>query len=187
MKQWQPALVICVNCLPEAACQASWFLLVCLPQLAFQRRLTQSLHAQYCERRAYYAASTLGGGCACVRSCPGRGRSAHASSFISNPLRLKKRCPGFCAALPCPGCFAGTCAARRGTGTSPVLALSVPLPPPPAHPPTHPPQPQPQPPPPTHPPDSPCLGLTNADQRITEDVERFSHTISELYSYTFKP
>ncbi|KAL4450021.1 hypothetical protein ABPG77_010690 [Micractinium sp. CCAP 211/92] len=59
-------------------------------KLAFQRRLTQSLHAQYCERRAYYAASTLG-------------------------------------------------------------------------------------------------GLTNADQRITEDVERFSHTISELYSYTFKP
>lgn len=33
----------------------------------------------------------------------------------------------------------------------------------------------------------PCPGLTNADQRITEDVERFSHTISELYSYTFKP
>lgn len=59
-------------------------------KLAFQRRLTQSLHAQYCEHRAYYAASTLG-------------------------------------------------------------------------------------------------GLTNADQRITEDVERFSHTISELYSYTFKP
>ncbi|KAL4452337.1 hypothetical protein ABPG75_007999 [Micractinium tetrahymenae] len=59
-------------------------------KLAFQRRLTQSLHAQYCEHRAYYAASTLG-------------------------------------------------------------------------------------------------GLTHADQRITEDVERFSHTISELYSYTFKP
>lgn len=30
-------------------------------------------------------------------------------------------------------------------------------------------------------------GLTHADQRITEDVERFCHTISELYSYTFKP
>lgn len=53
-----------MNCLPEAACQG--FLLLCLPQLAFQRRLTQSLHAQYCERRAYYAASTLGGGCACA-------------------------------------------------------------------------------------------------------------------------
>ncbi|KAI7844147.1 hypothetical protein COHA_002282 [Chlorella ohadii] len=30
-------------------------------------------------------------------------------------------------------------------------------------------------------------GLTHADQRITEDVERFAHTVSELYSYTFKP
>ncbi|KAL3151953.1 hypothetical protein ABBQ32_001078 [Trebouxia sp. C0010 RCD-2024] len=30
-------------------------------------------------------------------------------------------------------------------------------------------------------------GLTNADQRITEDVEKFSYNISELYSYTFKP
>lgn len=29
-------------------------------------------------------------------------------------------------------------------------------------------------------------GLTNADQRITEDVEKFSYNISELYSYTFK-
>ena len=32
-----------------------------------------------------------------------------------------------------------------------------------------------------------AAGLTGADQRITEDVERFSHAISELYSYTFKP
>lgn len=30
-------------------------------------------------------------------------------------------------------------------------------------------------------------GLTHADQRITEDVEKFAHTVSELYSYTFKP
>lgn len=30
-------------------------------------------------------------------------------------------------------------------------------------------------------------GLTNADQRITEDVEKFAYNISELYSYTFKP
>ena len=30
-------------------------------------------------------------------------------------------------------------------------------------------------------------GLTSADQRLTEDVEKFSHSISELYSYTFKP
>ena len=30
-------------------------------------------------------------------------------------------------------------------------------------------------------------GLTSADQRLTEDVEKFSHAISELYSYTFKP
>lgn len=29
-------------------------------------------------------------------------------------------------------------------------------------------------------------GLQNADQRITEDVEKFAFTISELYSYTFK-
>eukprot|EP00271_Cylindrocystis_brebissonii_P004309 TRINITY_DN15947_c0_g1_i1.p1 TRINITY_DN15947_c0_g1~~TRINITY_DN15947_c0_g1_i1.p1 ORF type:complete len:753 (+),score=122.92 TRINITY_DN15947_c0_g1_i1:336-2594(+) len=30
-------------------------------------------------------------------------------------------------------------------------------------------------------------GLSNADQRITEDVEKFSAAISELFSYTFKP
>lgn len=30
-------------------------------------------------------------------------------------------------------------------------------------------------------------GLTHADQRITEDVEKFSFAISELYSHTFKP
>lgn len=30
-------------------------------------------------------------------------------------------------------------------------------------------------------------GLTNADQRITEDVEKFAFSITELYSYTFKP
>lgn len=30
-------------------------------------------------------------------------------------------------------------------------------------------------------------GLTGADQRITEDVEKFSYAVSELYSYTFKP
>jgi hypothetical protein len=30
-------------------------------------------------------------------------------------------------------------------------------------------------------------GLTNADQRMTEDVEKFAFSISELYSYTFKP
>ncbi|KAK9828245.1 hypothetical protein WJX74_005419 [Apatococcus lobatus] len=30
-------------------------------------------------------------------------------------------------------------------------------------------------------------GLTHADQRITEDVEKFSFSIAELYSYTFKP
>ena len=29
-------------------------------------------------------------------------------------------------------------------------------------------------------------GLTHADQRITEDVEKFSFSIAELYSYTFK-
>ena len=29
--------------------------------------------------------------------------------------------------------------------------------------------------------------MTNADQRITEDVEKFAFCISELYSYTFKP
>ena len=30
-------------------------------------------------------------------------------------------------------------------------------------------------------------GLTSADQRLTEDVEKWAHAISELYSYTFKP
>ena len=30
------------------------------------------------------------------------------------------------------------------------------------------------------------VGLNNADQRITEDVEKFAFAISELYSYTFK-
>lgn len=30
-------------------------------------------------------------------------------------------------------------------------------------------------------------GLTGADQRITEDVEKFCGCVSELYSYTFKP
>lgn len=30
-------------------------------------------------------------------------------------------------------------------------------------------------------------GLTSADQRLTEDVEKFAFAISELYSYTFKP
>lgn len=30
-------------------------------------------------------------------------------------------------------------------------------------------------------------GLSNADQRITEDVQKFASAISELYSYTFKP
>ncbi|KDD75960.1 ABC transporter, partial [Helicosporidium sp. ATCC 50920] len=30
-------------------------------------------------------------------------------------------------------------------------------------------------------------GLQGADQRITEDVDRFAHAVSELYSYTFKP
>mmetsp|Transcript_1337 Transcript_1337/g.3997 ORF Transcript_1337/g.3997 Transcript_1337/m.3997 type:complete len:758 (-) Transcript_1337:479-2752(-) len=30
-------------------------------------------------------------------------------------------------------------------------------------------------------------GLTNADQRITEDVEKFSFAIADLFSYTFKP
>lgn len=35
-----------------------------------------------------------------------------------------------------------------------------------------------------------CLrpaGLTHADQRITEDVEKFAYSISELYGHTFKP
>jgi len=30
-------------------------------------------------------------------------------------------------------------------------------------------------------------GLTSADQRLTEDIEKFAHSVSELYSYTFKP
>lgn len=30
-------------------------------------------------------------------------------------------------------------------------------------------------------------GLSNADQRITEDVQKFASAISELFSYTFKP
>lgn len=30
-------------------------------------------------------------------------------------------------------------------------------------------------------------GLTNADQRITEDVEKFAFTVADLFSYTFKP
>lgn len=29
-------------------------------------------------------------------------------------------------------------------------------------------------------------GLTHADQRITEDVEKFCYSISELYAHTFK-
>lgn len=29
-------------------------------------------------------------------------------------------------------------------------------------------------------------GLTNADQRITEDVEKFAFSITELYNHTFK-
>lgn len=33
----------------------------------------------------------------------------------------------------------------------------------------------------------PVAGLTAADQRITEDVEKFAGTAAELYSYTFKP
>ncbi len=33
-----------------------------LIQLAFMRRLTHHLHQHYCSHRAYYAASTLGGG-----------------------------------------------------------------------------------------------------------------------------
>ena len=32
-----------------------------------------------------------------------------------------------------------------------------------------------------------CAGLTNADQRITEDVEKFCFAVADLYSYTFKP
>jgi ABC-type uncharacterized transport system fused permease/ATPase subunit len=32
-----------------------------------------------------------------------------------------------------------------------------------------------------------CAGLTNADQRITEDVEKFAFTVADLFSYTFKP
>lgn len=34
---------------------------------------------------------------------------------------------------------------------------------------------------------NPAAGLTNADQRITEDVEKFCFSISELYGHTFKP
>ena len=30
-------------------------------------------------------------------------------------------------------------------------------------------------------------GLTHADQRLTEDVEKFTAAVAELYSYTFKP
>ena len=30
-------------------------------------------------------------------------------------------------------------------------------------------------------------GLTHADQRITEDVEKFCFAVADLYSYTFKP
>lgn len=29
--------------------------------------------------------------------------------------------------------------------------------------------------------------MTHPDQRLTEDVEKFCYSISELYSYTFKP
>lgn len=29
-------------------------------------------------------------------------------------------------------------------------------------------------------------GLTHADQRITEDVEKFCFSVSDLYSHTFK-
>ena len=36
-----------------------------LIQLAFMRRLTHHLHQHYCSHRAYYAASTLGGGGRC--------------------------------------------------------------------------------------------------------------------------
>ena len=32
-----------------------------------------------------------------------------------------------------------------------------------------------------------AAGLTGADQRITEDVEKFSAAIADLYGYTFKP
>jgi ABC-type uncharacterized transport system fused permease/ATPase subunit len=32
-----------------------------------------------------------------------------------------------------------------------------------------------------------CAGLTHADQRITEDVEKFCFAVADLYSYTFKP
>lgn len=30
-------------------------------------------------------------------------------------------------------------------------------------------------------------GMTSADQRITEDLEKFCFAISDLYSHTFKP
>ena len=33
----------------------------------------------------------------------------------------------------------------------------------------------------------PTSGLTHADQRITEDVEKFCYSISELFSRTVKP
>lgn len=87
---WRVIGLFCAISFPAAVINSGLKYLQKRIKLAFMRRLTHRLHELYCDHRAYYAASTLG-------------------------------------------------------------------------------------------------GLTNADQRITEDVEKFSFAVSDLYAYTFKP
>jgi ABC transporter transmembrane region 2 len=137
-------------------------------QLAFMRRLTHHLHRHYTSHRAYYAASTLGG--ASVR---------HPTLIRHHPYGPFAPCGGRCilrerVCLSVPdiagagsqmsvGCQMRSECPTRAFRTGPPVSL----------------RPQrllPR-----------FAGLTNADQRITEDVEKFCFAISELYGYTFKP
>ena len=126
-------------------------------KLSFMRRLTHHLHEIYTSHRAYYAASTLGGGCA--------GRSAlQAGALPWLGGGAGWSWPGLASPLPfaCePTCPPALLCAALHPALPPSCSRSHSC--------------------------LPAAGLTNADQRITEDVERFAHTVSELYSYTFKP